>query len=96
MDFALTDLGPLHFFLGIEVKPVASGILLSQEKYVQEILQRIGMKGCKSSPTPLSLSKKLSLHDGELLAPDDSTWYRSVVGALQYLTLTRLDIFICS
>ena len=92
MDFALKDFGSLHFFLGIEVKNVASGIILSQEKYVQEILQRMGMKTCKPSPTPLSVSKKLSLHDGEALGAEDVTRYRSIVGALQYLTLTRPDI----
>uniref|UniRef100_A0A8R7JX95 Reverse transcriptase Ty1/copia-type domain-containing protein n=1 Tax=Triticum urartu TaxID=4572 RepID=A0A8R7JX95_TRIUA len=92
LDFALKDLGALHFFLGIEVKSVASGILLSQEKYVQEILQRMGMTGCKPSPTPLSTSEKLSLRDGDLLTSADSTRYRSIVGALQYLTLTRPDI----
>ena len=91
-DFALKDLGNLHFFLGIEVKHVPSGIVLSQEKYVQEIFQRMGMKTCKPSPTPLSVSKKLSLHDGEALGAEDVTRYRSVVGALQYLTLTRPDI----
>uniref|UniRef100_A0A8R7Q6X9 Reverse transcriptase Ty1/copia-type domain-containing protein n=1 Tax=Triticum urartu TaxID=4572 RepID=A0A8R7Q6X9_TRIUA len=92
MDFALKDLGALHFFLGIEVKKLASGVLLSQEKYVQEILQRMGMTGCKPSPTPLPTSEKLSLHDGDILTTDDSTRYRSIVGALQYLTLTRPDI----
>uniref|UniRef100_A0A8R7RCH9 Reverse transcriptase Ty1/copia-type domain-containing protein n=1 Tax=Triticum urartu TaxID=4572 RepID=A0A8R7RCH9_TRIUA len=56
-DFALKDLGSLHFFLGIEVKHVPSGIVLPQEKYVQEILQRMGMKTCKPSPTPLSVSE---------------------------------------
>ena len=92
MDFALKDLGGHHFFLGIEVKNVASGIFRSREKYVQYILERVGMKGCKPSPTPLSTSEKLSLHDVELLGVEDSTTYRSVVGALQYLTLTRPDI----
>src|SRR3954468_5840242 len=50
------------------------------------------MKGCKPVSTPLSTSEKLSLHDGDPLGPDDSTQYRSIVGALQYLTLTRPDI----
>lgn len=82
----------MHFFLGIEVKQVHTRILLSQEKYVQEILQRIGLTGCKPSPTPLSTFEKLSLYDGEVLGAEDSTKYRSIVGALQYLTLTRPDI----
>jgi hypothetical protein len=42
--------------------------------------------------TPLSSDEKLSLTDGTPLSPDDATSYRSVVGALQYLTLTRPDI----
>ena len=52
---------------------MARGIVLSQEKYVQDILERVGMKGCKPSPTPLSTFEKLSLHDGEALGAEDST-----------------------
>ena len=47
-DFALKDLGDLHYFLGIEVKKVTDGILLSQEKYVSDILKRSGMMNCKN------------------------------------------------
>jgi histone deacetylase 1/2 len=52
----------------------------------------VGMRECKPLPTPLSASEKLSVTEGELLGPEDSTRYRSIVGALQYLTLTRPDI----
>ena len=52
----------------------------------------MGMKGCKPSSTPLSTSEKMSLYDGDLLGAEDSTRYRSIVGALQYLTLARPDI----
>jgi hypothetical protein len=38
-DFALKDLGPLHFFLGIQVTQAADGLHLSQEKYAQDLLQ---------------------------------------------------------
>jgi histone deacetylase 1/2 len=92
MDFALKDLGELHYFLGIEVKKETDGIILSQEKYARDIIACVNMTGCKPVDTPLSTSEKLSLVDGEILSSDDSTRYRSIVGALQYITLTRPDI----
>jgi histone deacetylase 1/2 len=52
----------------------------------------VGLKGCKTLPTPLLTSEKLSAYEGDPLGQDDSTQYRSIVGALQYLTLTRPDI----
>jgi histone deacetylase 1/2 len=47
---------------------------------------------CKAVATPLSVSENLSLTDGAILSSEDSTRYRSIVGVLQYITLTRLDI----
>jgi hypothetical protein len=91
-DFALKDLRDLHYFLGIEVTKVKDGILLTQQKYATELLQRVGMISCKSVSTPLSISEKLSAYAGDLLGPIDATNYRSIVGGLQYLTLTRPDI----
>lgn len=91
-EFALEDLGDLHYFLGIEVSKVANGLILTQEKYANDILSRVGMKDCKPVSTPLLTSEKLSAHEGTPLGPNDATQYRSVVGALQYLTLTRPDI----
>jgi hypothetical protein len=91
-DFALKDLRDLHYFLGIEVTKVKDGILLTQQKYATELLQRVGMISCKPVLTPLSISEKLSAYAGDLLGPIDATNYRSIVGGLQYLTLTRPDI----
>jgi hypothetical protein len=91
-EFALKDLDQLNYFLGIEVKPSSDGIVLTQEKYTRDILRRVDMQDCKAMRTPLPVDKKLSLSDGDPLTSDDATNYRSVVGALQYLTLTRPDI----
>jgi hypothetical protein len=91
-DFALKDLRELHYFLGIEVTKTKEGILLIQQKYVAELLKRAGMFSCKPCSTLLSTSDKLSAHAGNLLGPNDATNYQSIVGGLQYLTLTRLDI----
>jgi transposase InsO family protein len=91
-DFALKDLGDLHYFLGIEVKRGNEGLLMTQERYARDVLKRSGMDKCKPVETPMSSVEKLSIHSGEKLGHDDSTNYRSIVGALQYLTLTRPDI----
>lgn len=91
-DFALKDLGKLHYFLGIEVTSISEGLILSQKKYANELLNRAGLKECKPVNTPLSISEKFSASSGKLLSDKDSTNYRSVVGGLQYLTLTRPDI----
>lgn len=91
-EFALKDLGELHYFLGIEVNKVRDGIILTQEKYANDVLRRVGMTSCKPVSIPISTSEKLSAHEGISLGPSDATNYRSVVGALQYLALTRPDI----
>ena len=50
------------------------------------------MNQCKAFSTPLSALEKIFLHEGDPLGAEDSTRYRSIVGGLQYLTLTRSDI----
>jgi histone deacetylase 1/2 len=91
-DFALKDLGDLHYFLGIEVKRKPDGLVLSQQRYATDVLRRANMWQCNSVDTPISTSEKLSITEGCSLGDEDSTNYRSVVGALQYLTLTRPDL----
>jgi histone deacetylase 1/2 len=88
----LKDLGDVHYFLGIEVNKMQDGLLLTQEKYTSDILERVGMTKCKAMNTPMETSEKLSTHEGIPLDAEDSTRYMNDVGALQYLTLTRPDI----
>ena len=92
-DFALKNLGDLHYFLGIEVKKVKDGgILLTQKKYAADILAKAGMSKCKTVGTPLPMSEQYSAYKGTPLDTKEAIRYRSIVGALQYLTLTRSDI----
>ncbi|XP_043691670.1 uncharacterized mitochondrial protein AtMg00810-like [Telopea speciosissima] len=87
-EFAIKD-GDLNFFLGIEVVKTPSGLHLSQAKYTLDILRKTNMVAAKPMPTPSS-TETLPKDIGP--AFEDVTQYRSVVGALQYLTLTRPDI----
>jgi hypothetical protein len=66
----------------MEVKSVNDQLILSQTKYAQDVFARVGMTDCKGSPTPLSSSENITTHEGEPLGPNDSTKYRSMVGAL--------------
>jgi hypothetical protein len=90
--FALKDLGSLHYFLGIQLTRTPEGISLSQEKYVVEVLQKAGMHRRKPMKTPLSTNEKLLAGTKKALTDEEATRYRSIVGGLQYLTLTLLDI----
>jgi hypothetical protein len=86
----MTDMGSLHYFLGIAVTRDSSGIHLSQAKYAIEIPDNADMTTCKSSTTPVDTSPKLSASAGSPVA--NPTEYRSLAGAIQYLTFTRPDI----
>ncbi|GKA37542.1 ribonuclease H-like domain-containing protein [Tanacetum coccineum] len=88
-EFSMTDLGPLNYFLGVSVTRNRSGMFLSQQKYASEVLERAGMLTCNPCRTPVDTDFKLSA-DGDHVS--DPTLYRSLAGALQYLTFTRPDI----
>jgi hypothetical protein len=89
-EFSMKDLGPLHYFLGISVTRSKDGFFLSQRKYANELLDRANMSSCKSVTTPVDTRAKLSSSDGQPV--DDPSEYRSLVGALQYITMTRPDL----
>ena len=65
-------------------------MFLSQSKYASQIIDRAGMSSCKPSHTPFDTACKLGTLDSPPVA--DITLYRSLAGALQYLTFTRPDI----
>jgi hypothetical protein len=91
-EFAIKDLGDLHYFLSIEVKKVDDGLLLTQGKYASDVLCRAGMASCKLAPTPLSTTDKLSTYGGGPLDPEACTKYCRTAEVLQYLSHTRPDL----
>ncbi|GJV51958.1 ribonuclease H-like domain-containing protein [Tanacetum coccineum] len=66
-EFAMTDLGPLNYFLGISATRTTSGIFLSQSKYATEILERDHLLNCNPCRTPVDTEKKLG-PDGSLVS----------------------------
>lgn len=88
--FALKDLGPVHYFLGIQVTRNTYGFIPTQTKYAQDLLKKFSMDKSAACPTPMVAHRTLSASKGESL--ENPSMYRSVVGALQYLTHTILDL----
>ena len=89
-NFEMTDLGLMHYFLGIEITQKEDGIFISQKKYTETLLKKFKMEGCKTVSTPLDNNKALKKEDGSPKA--DESKFRSLIGSLLYLTATRPDI----
>jgi hypothetical protein len=89
-EFAMKDLGVLHHFIGVTVEPHLVRFLLHQRLYTRDILERARMTDCNPCSTPVDTQGKLSEAEGPPVS--DPTAYRSLAGALQYLTFTRPDI----
>ncbi|KAK2412680.1 putative mitochondrial protein [Trifolium repens] len=91
LQFALKRLGPVDYFLGLEVHHLPSGaLLLNQTKYVRDLLCKTNMEDSSPIGSPMVSSCRLSRFGTDSMS--DPSLYRSVVGALQYATMTRPDI----
>ncbi|GAU31045.1 hypothetical protein TSUD_214810 [Trifolium subterraneum] len=88
--FAMTDLGKMRYFLGVEVKQADNGILVYQQKYAQDILSTFGMEICNTVCSLIVPGNKLIKDEGGKLV--DATEYRQMIGSLMYLLATRPDL----
>eukprot|EP00253_Pinus_taeda_P002554 PITA_02554 len=89
-SFEMTDLGYVHYYLGIEVTQHPKSIFLSQKKYIGDLLNRFGMTECNPLTTPMEQNLKLTSIEGKEF--EVATKHRQLVGSLNYLTTTRPDI----
>ncbi|GJU11389.1 putative ribonuclease H-like domain-containing protein, partial [Tanacetum coccineum] len=86
----MSSMGELTFFLGLQVKQEEDGIFISQDKYVNEILNKFGFSDVKTASTPMKTHKTFLKDDkGEDV---DEHLYRSIIGSLMYLASSKPDI----
>nr|GEY35478.1 hypothetical protein [Tanacetum cinerariifolium] len=88
--FEMSMMREMTFFLGLQVNQSPCGIFINQSNYVLEILKKYGMESCDPVGTPMEIKYKLDLDQNG--TPFDATKYRSIIGALMYLTSSRPDI----
>ena len=88
--FELKDMGMLHYFLGLQITRSSQGLTLTQTKYATDLLTKHNMLNCSPCKTPCVPNTRLSATCGKPLT--DVHAYRSLVGALHYLTFTRPDL----
>jgi hypothetical protein len=91
-EFEVTDLGDLHWILGIQITYTTSGITLSQTAYIDKILSKFGLNECNTVSTPLDINVKLERGLPED-KPSDMTKYQQIIGSLMYAVIgTRPDL----
>lgn len=88
--FSIKDLGPLNYFLGVQVIHNEDHIILSQAKYIQDLLAETNMLDCNGVSTPMSTSVHLIIDNNAPI--HNVTEYRRILGKLQYLSFTRPDL----
>jgi hypothetical protein len=89
-EFQISMMGELTFFLSIQVKQMKQGIFIHQAKYTKDLMKKFNMAELKPMSTTLSTATALDPDkNGEAV---DQSEYKSMIGNLLYLTVTRPNI----
>lgn len=88
--FNMKDLGPLRYFLGVKIDRTEAGFLISQQKYVLDLLKEHHMLSVKPVSLPMDTHVKLTSDNGDPIS--DLTAYQRLMGKLIYLTITQPHI----
>ena len=71
--FEMSDLGLLKQFLGLEIEQNSDGIMVTQSKYISDLLVKFNMAECR--PTPFPFLSGINLEEGKHTPPMDCTIY---------------------
>jgi hypothetical protein len=88
--FQISLMGELTFFLDIEVKQMKQDNFVYQAKYTKDLMKKFNMAEVKPMSTPMSTTTTLDPDENGKAV--DQREYRSMIGSLLYLTMTRSDI----
>ncbi|KAK0593785.1 hypothetical protein LWI29_021976 [Acer saccharum] len=90
LEFEMSLVGELSYFLGLQIRQMHDGIFITQAKYAKNLVKKFGLEKAKHCDTPMSTTLKLSKDaSGKSV---EQTLYRGMIGSLLYLTASRPDI----
>nr|GEU52395.1 putative ribonuclease H-like domain-containing protein [Tanacetum cinerariifolium] len=89
-EFQMSAMGELTFFLGLQVQQRPDGMFISQDKYAKEILNKFDLGSVRTTTTPYEAPKPKSKNESN--SPVNVHLYRSMIGSLMYLTVSRPDL----
>jgi hypothetical protein len=90
IEFQMSMMGEITFFLGIQVKQTKQCTFVHQAKYTKDLMKKFNMAELKPVSAPMSSIASLGPdEDGEAM---DQREYMSMIGSLLYLTTTWPDI----
>jgi hypothetical protein len=90
MEFEMSMMGELQFFLSLQIKQSKEGTFVHQAKYTKDTVRKFKMEDSKAMATPMSTTTALDAdEEGEHV---EQMEYRSMIGSLLYLTAMRLGI----
>ena len=90
IEFEMSTIGELTFFLGLQIRQLKDRIFLSQSKYARELVKKIGLESTKHSRIPMSTTTKLCNDESRKYV--QLKLYRNMIGSLLYLTTSHPDI----
>ncbi|MCO5569407.1 hypothetical protein L7F22_023119 [Adiantum nelumboides] len=95
-SFSMTDMGLLHFCLGIQVfQDALQGLIkISQQSYIGSLLKKYDMEACKGVDAQLPANLKIKkIDDSDSILTVQPFPYANILGGVHYLvTCTRPDI----
>lgn len=92
--FTIKDLGPVRYFLGLEIHQTDKGLHVNQRKYIIDLITDCGMLDSKPTKTPIvKAAQGLKINGTPLKDPER---YRRLIGRLLYLNFTRPDMAFAS
>ena len=89
-QFEMKDLGHFSYFLGLEITQSKDGLYITQAKYASELFSQAGLTDSKTVDTPVEFNAHLTPSGEKPLS--NPSLYKSLVGSLVYLIVTRPDI----